>query len=192
MKKIIALMMLVFIGASTAMYAQESKSENRRAERKAQRDAEKAREKREEARAYADAVQAINNRKFVLEADRITFKRGRSAFVTSNTNFVLLNGEKASVQVAFNGPYAGPNGIGGITVDGRVGEVKTATDKKGNVTCSFSVMGVGISAQVSIRLTHDTNNASVTINPNFNSNRLSLDGKVIPLSESSVYKGLSF
>lgn len=48
MKKIIALMMLVFIGASTAMYAQESKSENRRAERKAQRDAEKAREKREE------------------------------------------------------------------------------------------------------------------------------------------------
>lgn len=192
MKKIIALMMLVFIGASTAMYAQESKSENRRAERKAQRDAEKAREKREEARAYADAVQAINNRKFVLEADRITFKRGRSAFVTSNTNFVLLNGEKASVQVAFNGPYAGPNGIGGITVDGRVGEVKTATDKKGNVICSFSVMGVGISAQVSIRLTHDTNNASVTINPNFNSNRLSLDGKVIPLSESSVYKGRSF
>lgn len=192
MKKIIALMMLVFIGASTAMYAQESKSENRRAERKAQRDAEKAREKREEARAYADAVQAINNRKFVLEADRITFKRGRSAFVTSNTNFVLLNGEKASVQVAFNGPYAGPNSIGGITVDGRVGEVKTATDKKGNVTCSFNVMGVGISAQVSIRLTHDTNNASVTINPNFNSNRLSLDGKVIPLSESSVYKGRSF
>ena len=192
MKKIIALMMLGFIGASTAMYAQECKSEYRRAERKAQRDAEKAREKREEARAYADAVQAINNRKFVLEADRITYKRGRSAIVTTNTNFVLLHGEKASVQVAFNGPYAGPNGIGGITVDGRVGEVKTATDKKGNVTCSFSVMGVGISAQVSIRLTHDTNNASVTINPNFNSNRLSLDGKVIPLSESSVYKGRSF
>ena len=184
--------MLVFIGASTAMYAQQSSSETRRAERKAQRDAEKAREKREEAQAYANAVQAINNRKFVLEADRITFKRGRSAFVTSNTNFVLLNGEKASVQVAFNGPYAGPNGIGGITVDGRVGEVKTTTDKKGNVSCSFSVVGVGISAQVSIRLTHDTNNASVTINPNFNSNRLSLDGKVIPLSESSVYKGRSF
>lgn len=192
MKKIIALMMLVFIGASTAMYAQQSSSENRRAERKAQRDAEKAREKREEAQAYANAVQAINNRKFVLEADRITFKRGRSAFVTSNTNFVLLNGEKASVQVAFNGPYAGPNGIGGITVDGRVGEIKTTTDKKGNVNCNFNVVGVGISAQVSIRLTHDTNSASVTINPNFNSNRLSLDGKVIPLSESSVFKGRAF
>ena len=39
MKKIIVLLMLVFIGASTTIYAQESKSESRRAERKAQRDA---------------------------------------------------------------------------------------------------------------------------------------------------------
>lgn len=146
MKKIIVLLMLVFIGASTTIYAQESKSESRRAERKAQRDAEKAREKIEEERAYTDAVQAIKERKFVLEADRVTFKRGRSAFVTSNTNFILLNGDRASVQIAFNGAFAGPNGIGGVTVDGTVGEVKTTTDKKGNVTCNFSVTGVGISA----------------------------------------------
>ena len=146
----------------------------------------------EEERAYADAVQAIKDRKFVMEADRVTFKRGRSAYVTSNTNFILLNGEKASVQVAFNGAFAGPNGIGGVTVDGRVGDIKTTTDKKGNVSCSFNVMGVGISAQVSIRLAHGSSNASATINPNFNSNRLSLDGKLIPLSESSVFKGRSF
>lgn len=42
MKKIIVLLMLVFIGASTTIYAQESKSESRRAERKAQRDAGKS------------------------------------------------------------------------------------------------------------------------------------------------------
>ena len=192
MKKIIVLLMLVFIGASTTIYAQESKSESRRAERKAQRDAEKAREKMEEERAYADALQAIKDRKFVMEVDRVTFKRGRSAYVTANTNFILLNGEKASVQVAFNGAFAGPNGIGGVTVDGRVGDIKTTTDKKGNVSCSFNVMGVGISAQVSIRLAHGSSNVSATINPNFNSNRLSLDGKLIPLSESSVFKGRSF
>ena len=173
MKKIIVLLMLVFIGASTTIYAQESKSESRRAERKAQRDAEKAREKIEEERAYANAAQAIKDRKFVLEADRVTFKRGRSAFVTSNTNFILLNGDRASV-------------------DGTVGEVKTTTDKKGNVTCNFSVTGVGISAQVSIRLTHGSNNVSATVNPNFNSNRLTLDGKLIQLSESNIFKGRSF
>ena len=177
MKKIIVLLMLVFIGASTTIYAQESKSESRRAERKAQRDAEKAREKIEEERAYTD---------------RVTFKRGRSAFVTSNTNFILLNGDRASVQIAFNGAFAGPNGIGGVTVDGTVGEVKTTTDKKGNVTCNFSVTGVGISAQVSIRLTRGRNNVSATVNPNFNSNRLTLDGKLVPLSESNIFKGRSF
>lgn len=192
MKKIIVLLMLVVVGASTTIYAQESKSESRRAERKAQRDAEKAREKIVQERAYADAVQAIKDRKFVMEVDRVTFKRGRNVFVTSNTNFILLNGEKASVQVAFNGAFAGPNGIGGVTVDGRVGDIKTTTDKKGNVSCSFNVIGVGISAQVSIRLAHGSNNVSATINPNFNSNRLSLDGKLIPLSESSVFKGRSF
>lgn len=192
MKKIIVLLMLVVVGASTTIYAQESKSESRRAERKAQRDAEKAREKIVQERAYADAVQAIKDRKFVMEVDRVTFKRERNVFVTSNTNFILLNGEKASVQVAFNGAFAGPNGIGGVTVDGRVGDIKTTTDKKGNVSCSFNVIGVGISAQVSIRLAHGSNNVSATINPNFNSNRLSLDGKLIPLSESSVFKGRSF
>ena len=175
MKKIIVLLMLVFIGASTTIYAQESKSESRRAERKAQRDAEKAREKIEEERAYANAVQAIKERKFV-----------------SNTNFILLNGDRASVQIAFNGAFAGPNGIGGVTVDGTVGEVKTTTDKKGNVTCNFSVTGIGISAQVSIRLTHGSNNVSATVNPNFNSNRLTLDGKLIQLSESNIFKGRSF
>ena len=127
-----------------------------------------------------------------MEADRVTFKRGRSTFVTSNTNFILLNGDRASVQIAFNGAFAGPNGIGGVTVDGTVGEVKTTTDKKGNVTCNFSVTGVGISAQVSIRLTRGRNNVSATVNPNFNSNRLTLDGKLVPLSESNIFKGRSF
>lgn len=192
MKKFVTLIMLFFLGVSATMYAQQSNSENRRAERKAQRSAEKARIKQEEERAYADAVQAIKSKEFVVEADRVTFKRGRSAFVTSNTNFILLNGDRASVQVAFNGAFAGPNGIGGVTVDGTVGKVETNIDKKGNVTCNFSVSGVGISAQVSVRLTRGGNNVTATVSPNFHSNRLTLDGKLIPLSESNVFKGRSF
>lgn len=191
MKKIIALLMLVFVSASASVYAQQSNSENRRAARKAQRDAEKAQMKMEEMQAYNDAVQAIKNKEFVLEADRVTFKRGRSVFVTSNTNFILLNGDRASVQIAFNGPFSGPNGIGGITVEGSIGKVTTKIDKKGNVDCSFNVSGVGISAQINIRLSRGSNNASATVNPNFHSNRLSLDGKIVPLSESSVFKGRS-
>ena len=48
MKKLIALLALVLVSASTMMYAQESERAVRRADRKAQRDAERARLKAEE------------------------------------------------------------------------------------------------------------------------------------------------
>ncbi len=188
MKRIITLITLVLVSASTLMYAQSS-SETRQAERKAQREAQKAREKAENERNYAIAVQALKEGKFVLEADQLVFKRGRSAFVSSTTNFVLMDGEHASVQIAANNALAGPNGIGGITVDGSRKEMKITTDKKGNVNCSFSVQGIGISAQVYITLTNGGNNASARISPNFNSNTLTLNGVLGPLSQSNVYKG---
>lgn len=188
MKRIITLITLVLVSASTLMYAQSS-SETRQAERKAQREAQKAREKAENERNYAIAVQALKEGKFVLEADQLVFKRGRSAFVSSTTNFVLMDGEHASVQIAANNALAGPNGIGGITVDGSRKEMKITTDKKGNVNCSFSVQGIGISAQVYITLTNGGNNASARISPNFNSNTLTLNRVLVPLSQSNVYKG---
>ena len=188
MKRIITLITLVLVSASTLMYAQSS-SETRQAERKAQREAQKAREKAENERNYAIAVQALKEGKFVLEADQLVFKRGRSAFVSSTTNFVLMDGEHASVQIAASNALAGPNGIGGITVDGSRKEMKITTDKKGNVNCSFSVQGIGISAQVYITLTNGGNNASARISPNFNSNTLTLNGVLVPLSQSNVYKG---
>lgn len=188
MKRIITLITLVLVSASTLMYAQSS-SETRQAERKAQREAQKAREKAENERNYAIAVQALKEGKFVLEADQLVFKRGRSAFVSSTTKFVLMDGEHASVQIAANNALAGPNGIGGITVDGSRKEMKITTDKKGNVNCSFSVQGIGISAQVYITLTNGGNNASARISPNFNSNTLTLNGVLVPLSQSNVYKG---
>lgn len=188
MKRIITLITLVLVSASTLMYAQSS-SETRQAERKAQREAQKAREKAENERNYAIAVQALKEGKFVLEADQLVFKRGRSAFVSSTTNFVLMDGKHASVQIAANNALAGPNGIGGITVDGSRKEMKITTDKKGNVNCSFSVQGIGISAQVYITLTNGGNNASARISPNFNSNTLTLNGVLVPLSQSNVYKG---
>lgn len=70
MKRIITLITLVLVSASTLMYAQSS-NETRRAERKAQREAQKAREKAENERNYAIAVQALKEGKFVLEADQL-------------------------------------------------------------------------------------------------------------------------
>ena len=101
MKKFIALAALVLMSmVTTTVYAQESNAQ-RRADRKAQRDAERARLKAEQQAAdavsYDDAVAALKAQKFVLEANQVMFRNGQTAFVTSNTNFVLVNQARGTV-----------------------------------------------------------------------------------------------
>ena len=123
--------------------------------------------------------------------DSINYKNCGTAFVSSNTNFVSLSDNRAIVQVApFNG--GGLNGVGGITVEGSASNVKVQTDKKGNTTLSMNVMGTGISATVNIFLFKGSNYASVVISPNYNSNRITLRGRLVPKEYSTVFKGSSF
>ena len=196
MRKFIALMALVLMGmATTTLYAQSSAAE-RRAEKKAKRDAERARQRAEEQVqnevSYDEAVAALKANQFVLEAGQVMFRNGQTAFVNSSTNFVLVNKQRGTVQTAFNTSYPGPNGIGGVTVDGMVSGVQVNTDKRGNVNYNFNIQGVGISAQVFITLTSGSNNATVNISPNFNGNNITLTGNLVPLSQSDIFKGRSW
>ena len=138
---------------------------------------------------FVEAEKAIFDKDFTLEADKIEFKYGQTAFVNSKTNFVSVKGDKSVVQVAFNIPVPGPNGIGGITLDGNVSNYEIKKDKRGNIDVTMNVMGTGISAMVNISLYSGSNKASVTISPNFNSNRITLTGIVVPSFRSRVYKG---
>lgn len=164
------------------------------AQTKAERDARRKEQKRLEAVQdsinHVEAVYALENMDFVLEANQLQFKRGRSAFVSSSTNFVSLSDGRAVVQIAsYRG--GGPNGLGGITVEGRASGVSIKTDKKGTVYFSMHVSGVGISASVRITLFKGSNEASVEVNPNFHSNRITLRGNLVPFSESRIFKGFS-
>ncbi len=191
MKKILFFAaVLLVLCAGCGVNSPTSGSQNMtRAERDAQRKEQKAKEAAEDRAWYEAAVQAIKERSFVLEADRVEFKRGRFAYVTPNTNFVSLDGNKAVVQLAFNTGYSGPNGIGGITVDGNVSGLDVKTDKKGNVNIKMMIQGTAISASVSIRMSAGSNKATATVSPNFNSNRVSFSGTIYPTSQSNVFKG---
>ena len=144
MKKIVLLLAVLLFGAGSMM-AQQDKSAEKAAKqaekeaKKAEKAAKKAAEEAEANALFEQAVQALKNKDFVLEADRIEFKRGSFVYVTPNTNFVSVKGEKATIQLAFNTPAAGPNGIGGITVDGTTSGVQMKTDKKGNVMYEMNV-----------------------------------------------------
>lgn len=196
MKKFIVLMAVALMATISNEVFAQTETVDSLINPKALRDAERARQKAaqeiEESAAYAEAVKALEEKQFVLEADQVIFKRGETAYVNTNTNFVLVNQNRGTVQVAFNTHFAGPNGIGGVTVDGTVSGVKMKTDKRGNVTYSFSIMGTGISAQVFMILVNGDNEATVSISPNFNSQTLTLRGKIISLEQSNIFKGRSW
>lgn len=140
---------------------------------------------------YALAIQALETLDFVIEADQLIYKHGQTAHVTSNTNFISLSDDKVVVQIApFNS--GGPNGVGGITLDGTASNIRVKTSKKGNMTVSMNVSGNGLSATIDIQIYKGSNRVSVTVNPNLHSNRISLSGEMLPTALSTVYKGISF
>lgn len=137
------------------------------------------------------AALSLQQAAFVLEADAVTFKRGTRVQVNSTTNFISVKGNRAVVQVSPSYFAAGPNGLGGVTVDGTVSGVKVSTDKRGNIHYSMNVTGIGISARVDIVITAGSNYAYAVVMPNFNSNSVRLDGRIVPYSLSRSVEGMS-
>ena len=141
--------------------------------------------------ASVQAFAAVKNQDFVLEAQTVQFRNGPTVFVNDMTNFISVKGNRAVVQISPSDFAAGPNGVGGVTVDGMISGQEYRVGKKGFATYSFNVMGIGINAQVEIYLTPGTNQASATIYPNFNSNTVWLQGNIVPYENSRVIEGSS-
>lgn len=138
---------------------------------------------------HEEAVQALRDSAFTLEAKTVVFKYGQRAYVMSHSNFVRVDKGTATVQVSFNVPVAGPNGMGGVTLEGNIGQYELTTDKRGNTYLSFNVMGTAISAQVFVSLYKGGNEASVNITSNFHSRRITLEGVLLPTDQSFVVQG---
>lgn len=190
MKRFVYLLVAcLFMTAGTAWGQGDLTKEQEKAAKKEAKEKEKALQEAEEMAMFEEAVDALNAQNFVLEADRVEFKRGEFLYVTANTNFVSLVDGRATIQLTLNGPAPGPNGIGGITVEGIPSNIKMSTSKKGDVTFSMMVQGVGVSASVFITLPKGTAKCTATVSPNFNSNRMSFTGTLYPSSKSEVYKG---
>jgi hypothetical protein len=141
--------------------------------------------------ASVQARAALLNRDFVLEATSVTFKNGSTAFINSTTNFIYLKGDKAVVQISPSNFASGPNGVGGVTVEGNVTDLQVRTDSKGRTTLSMNVMGIGINAQVEVYMYPGTSRASATVYPNFNSNTLWIQGTLVPYENANIFEGNS-
>ena len=139
--------------------------------------------------AWLQADQALRDSSFVVEADAVTFKYGTRVQVNSTTNFISMEGDRAVIQISPSYVYGGPNGVGGITVDGVVSNVSLTSDKKGRIHYSMYVTGRAVSATVSISMTPGSNRAVVVVSPTFNSNDVRLEGYLVPAGHSRVFEG---
>jgi len=196
MKKVLFLTTLLLLSFTVTTFAQTSKEARaaRREALKKEREARKALEAQQDSLAYFKAVEALKEGAFVLEADNVTFPNGITRYVSSNTNYVQVDNGEGILQTAFtNFAYnPGPNGLGGVTVEGNISGLKMKEDKDGNYYYNYTIQGAAVSATIFITLTGGTNQASVSISPNFNSNNMTMTGRLLPLDESDVFQGTTW
>ena len=192
----IIFIMLALLAVQVSLFAQDKKMTRKekeaawRAERLRKRAQEERQIIRDDSIQFVQAINSIRNGSWALEASNVTFNNGVTRFVTASTNFVSVDDGQAVVQTAFNNSNINsPNGLGGITLEGRVIGEELKMDKEGNVYYNYSIQGADISATVNVVVTANSNQATATVNPNFNSNQMTLSGYIYPYDTAGVIEG---
>lgn len=196
--KRVLFILLALFAVQVSLFAQEKKMTRKEKEAawRAERLKKRAQEERQimhsDSIQYVQAINAIRNGSWALEASNVTFNNGVTRFVTESTNFVSVDDGQAVVQTAFNNTNINsPNGLGGITLEGRILGEELKMDKEGNVYYNYSIQGAEISATVNVVITAHTNQATATVNPNFSSRQMTMSGYIYPYESAGVIEGTS-
>ena len=156
------------------------------------REEQKAKRKAEEEEMKMLTELMLEKRRFVLEADYVGDGRGSRIPVQSNINFIGLDSTDAVIQLGTT--YgAGYNGVGGITVEGRVikYELSVIEGKRGK---SYSLMFIVMTSLGTYDITFivsGTGYTDATVRGN-TMGQLRYSGKLVPIGLSRVYQGTSF
>ena len=191
-----AIMLIIVIATQSIGYSQDKKMTLKekedawRAERLKKRAVSERREFVNDSIQHAQAIIAIRNGSWALEASNITFNNGATNFVTPSTNYVSINNGTGTIQTAFdNTNVYSPNGLGGITLEGNIGNEELKVDQEGNVYYNYSIQGSNVSATVSVVITANSNQATANISPNFSNRTMMMSGYIYPYNEAGVFEG---
>ena len=148
----------------------------------AQKEHKKLMKQRVDSLGHAKAAAALERGYWVIVADRINV--GYTGYTVSglngNTNFVFQQAQEGMVQFAFNDGRPSINGLGGMTLEGKISDVKMRTDKKGNIIYSYSIRSSDIHAQITVTVYAGTDYAEALVQPTFSGPRISLHGRLVP------------
>ncbi|ANQ49322.1 DUF4251 domain-containing protein [Flammeovirga yaeyamensis] len=160
---------------------------------------EQKRKAKEEKKAQREALEklvnqqanaAIDSQSFVLEATQLYDRRGRTVNVQSNINFLKVEGNTGVLQIG-SAHLVGWNGVGGITVDGRISDWKVTKDEKtGRTRVEFNIMGSVLTARVAYDLDGTGNFCNATVNGVFSNSQLKMRGQLVPNKVSSTFEGM--
>ncbi|MBB6459121.1 DUF4251 domain-containing protein [Flammeovirga kamogawensis] len=177
------------IAQETTLTKKEQKALKKEEKRKA-KEQKKAEQEAYEKIIHEQAVTAIDSQQFVLEANQLYDRRGRTVNVQSNINFIKVSGDVGVVQIG-SASLVGYNGVGGITVDGKISDWKVRFDEKSKRTyVSFNIMGPTLTAKVTYDLDGVGNYANCRIDGVFSSSQLKMRGILKPNSQSKTYQGM--
>ena len=121
MRKMI--MMLAAVLIVTVVQAQEEKTVEKIDRKELRKQKREQRKKIYEIR-KAEGANLIESRDFVLKVDQISGRNAIPIIVSNDVNFIKIDGDDIVVQYGLNG-RTGLNGVGGITLEGKIYEVDT-------------------------------------------------------------------
>jgi hypothetical protein len=187
MKSLFTLLM-VFVFVLGAHSQDEVQQLSKKELKKLQKEQKKADQAAEEERMAEVTNFMVHQQQFVLEADYLSDKYGQRVPVTPTINFVLVDSLVGTVQFG-SAQAVGYNGVGGVTVDGRI--TKYEYSVVGKKEDSYSIRLILMSSLGTYDITLMVNSqgyADAQIRGNW-SGQLNYHGKLVPLTLSRVYKG---
>jgi len=136
---------------------------------------------------HLKAINAIEDGYFVLQATQVRNNYGHYEMgLNDNTNFMLMQGDKGIFQVAYNTMNAGANGLGGITLHGRISNKNIRYDKSGNAIFTYTMVGRRMNASVTITVFKGSDQALADIYPTLGYGHITLRGRLVPYLNESI------
>ena len=183
MKKLVIIIIALFIGFN--IQAQEDNSK-----KKLTRKEKKELKAKKEAERIKEVSAMVEHRQFVFEADQITNSVGVSVPINSNINFVMLDSNKVVFQTG-SALAAGYNGVGGITLEGKV--ISYKIDKNERSKSYYIVMGVTtISGQYEIRMDIFAGGSANVRVMSMSGAKIYYTGTIHSFENSTIYQGTTY
>ncbi len=133
--------------------------------------------------AHLKAIQAIEQGYFVLRATSMSDMYGHlMSGLSENANFLLVQGKDGMYQFAAMRANPGLNGLGGVTLDGEVRDLKIKYGKTPNddVEVKYRLVGIDINADVQITLFKGSDQATALVMPMLEGGTITVRGQLSP------------